>query len=128
MKKRFLFLLCVLSLLLLSACMPGIADWTSEPLPGGYRVWRCSAHVIELCDESGTVVIPEEIIRIRFDQCFIEAERLDTDGQTERYLVSVESGKVFGPYREQEFDAICAEMGIEGLGDWIRPNELPRVQ
>lgn len=145
MKKLRLIPILAIAAILLSGCA-GMGDWKTEPLPGGYEVWRCSVHVINLIlpsspdSNGGPVVIPSEIYALSYNDAFICAQHEDDTshyeksrywdephGEIDYYILSIETGTLYGPYSESEYAEKCAELQVGELCEWIRPEDLPRA-
>ena len=140
MKKLALFITLLLTLTLLCGCA-GLGDWSSEPLPGGYEVFRANVHGISIIKPSepgngGPIIIPEEVYAIRYNDNYIcvQHEEATPDkndywqephGDIDYYILSVD-GTVYGPYSEADYNEKIEELQIYGLTDWIRPDDLPK--
>lgn len=136
-KNQACLLICifVLTVVLLSGCLPERGDWTYE-LVGGFAIDRINAHGISLVhreegETSGAYVIESFFITdFCSNQGFIGVKGFSTAGTfaTDEemqsadqvyYLVEVGSGAVHGPYEDQEsFDKECRARSSRELGIW----------
>lgn len=140
--KKGLFLALMLVIICLTAGCAGLGDWRSEPLPGGYEVWRCSAHVLVLVKpdkdtNGGQTIVSEEIYAVCYNDEYIciqwEPNEPDSDdyskephGEISYYILPVATGEARGPYDYENYSEMCSQLAIENLCDWIEVKNLPR--
>lgn len=141
MKKTYIIICLVLCVFNLFGCA-GVGDWSSQPLPGGYEIWRISAHNIVLCmpnedRNSAAIVIDSEIYAISYNEHYIcvQKETSEPDpyiytkephGELYFYILCVDDSFVFGPYTENEFNEKCKEKNITELCDWTEVRVLDK--
>lgn len=118
----------------------GAGDYRTEALPGGYEIWRNSAHDVLLVmpDETGTAartVIESEIIQVCMNERFICVQQKDYDpkagageGEISFYVLDSQSGTVSGPFDEEGYLSFLTENSIADLTDWTDPDDLPKAR
>ena len=106
---------------------PGHADFVA-PLPGGYFVYRTSAHRIIIAPDSwheSTPIIPAKVVELDHDDAFVIArqQRLRPRGPGDSYeepvpgafsywILNVRTPQVWGPLSEDEFRGKRSQLGV----------------
>lgn len=132
MKKIMICILCLAVFASTVGCA-GAGDYKSEPLIGGYEVWRISADDVKLVkpDETGTLaeeVIGPKVIKVCWNDRYICVQQRpdEKDAEVCFIILDTETGEVSGPFGEEEYTSETEDLCITGLCEWTKPEKLPR--
>ena len=107
---------------------PGSLDYSYD-VSGSYQVFRSSSHQVRVVPkgpyESGTAVIPPEVVEIAWDESYILAKQqplkrwapdngyeVPVPGRFNYWILDLRRRTAFGPLTREGFQAKGAELGI----------------
>ncbi len=138
--KAAVLLLVLLVVFSFSSCA-GLGDWRYY-LPNGYAIIRVSAESVCLGkvenENAASLVIGPHIKEFCYNDSYVGVKKIAVDPRSshaetetelskelEYYLLNLESGEVYGPFTETEYEKKLIENAVGDMCEWIKTDSKP---